>query len=152
LAARATAQNRDDEDVEIVEAEGDGEGEDDEVDVDHGVEGGYVDDLLRRKKKKLRHRYTLALKIELLNQFPRVRIALATRDGVPSDSIDMKRILAVVSHNAGPPASTLDKWHRKETKLRDLFNDKFNRRHKNFGSSGKPRYPKSELAVAKDCA
>jgi hypothetical protein len=103
--------------------------------------------LLGKKKKTLRHRYRLSLKLELLNTLDPVRKALADRDGVALASIDAKRVLAVLSHNSGVPSSTLDKWARSEVKLRIKFNNKFNRKHKSFGSGAKPKFPKSEAKV-----
>lgn len=112
-----------------------------------GVEAG--PDVLSRKKPKVkRHRYKLSLKIELLNSIPIVRDALSRKHGTSPDSIDMKKVLAVVRINSGVPSSTLDKWTRKEADLRKLFQDKFNRRRENFGSGQKPLFPKAEEKVA----
>ncbi len=100
------------------------------------------------KEKKLRHRFKLSLKIELLNQISLIRSALARRSGVAEGTITVNRIIEVVHRNSGVAKKTFDKWTRKEETLRIAFLDKFNRKRENFGSGRKARFPKAEGVVA----
>ena len=100
------------------------------------------------KEKKLRHRFKLSLKIEILNTMRPICSALARRSNIPEEAITLKRILDAMNRNSGVLPSTLDKWVRKEEKFRIAFNDKFNRKRENFGSGRKPRFPNAEAAVA----
>jgi len=127
-----------DANVEVVESE-------DAMDVDAPPPEPLLDS---NKEKKLRHRFKLSLKIEILNTMCPIRSALARRSGVSEEAITLKRIVQAMNRNSGVLPSTLDKWVRKEEKLRILFNDKFNRKRENFGSGNKARFPKAETAVA----
>ncbi|MFI5419844.1 MAG: hypothetical protein ACHQ1H_02640 [Nitrososphaerales archaeon] len=120
----------------------------DAMDVDDVALVASPADVLSRKAKKLRKRYRLRLKIQILNIEPEVRSALARRSGIAIEVVPKLRVYQIISKNSGVPSNTIDKWFRKETVYRQLYNDKFNRKKENFGSGRKPLYPNGEKTVA----
>lgn len=114
--------------------------------VDAGDPG---EEILAPKEKKKRIRETLKAKIRILDLIPEIRKRLATKRARPQDSIPMNDILFVIQHNSGVRASTIDKWHRREAKLRELYKEKTNRSSKSFGCGLPAAFPTSEREVAR---
>ena len=97
--------------------------------------------------KRKRFRYSLAEKIRLLNTILPLKEALARSRAVPVEQVMLKDVVKVVQLNSGVPGSTVDKWYRCQSELRETFKDKLSRKNKAFSTGRKAFFPRFRAAV-----